>query len=1590
MTSDEQKSDGASDDLLRIDAICDRFESALAAGENPSIEAFVKAHPELNTKVLRLELIRLELYYRQDRGEKPDLAGYSARYALEPTEFQRLESELHERSERPTRSGELSESGDFEWSPPDVPKDDVPEHDVTREMLSKRGFRDIQRLGSGAYGEVHRAYDPERQCEVAIKTPTLKTLSSPKARERFLKEASIGEELDHPNLVKTLGIESFEGHDLIVLRFVDGQNLEQWFREYRKRNELPEPEVVVELMLPVAKALAHLHQRNYAHQDLKPENILIDREGNIFVTDFGLTIHESEQRSWRGSRAGTMAYMSPEQIEWKTHLIDGRSDIWSFGVILYRLLSGKFPFGGPPPESPSEQERYVKDLEKEITEIDARPIRQERTGLSRQLTDICNKCLEKNRKDRYENGYDLAEDLLLFLDKRSESSTAASVKRPIKIVPKGLRSFDAGDSEFFLELLPGPRHSDGVPESIRFLENRLSGVEGGEPLDIGIIFGPSGSGKSSLVKAGLIPRLQANAYDTLFIEATGEDTEVRLLKGLRKKLIGAGDTETLFDMFGLVARRYKANGRKLLVIIDPFEQWLAKNSRFTDNQLVKAFLKCNGAGIQVLILAREDFWWRLNEFTSAIELKLSEKSNYLRVKLFDRDHARRILMAFGEAYGKLPSPERIGAAEGDFLDKALDDLGDRGEYVPVRLALFAEMMNDRPWTTAELKRIGGAKGLGVAFLESKFGPNAPIELRPYTAIAPKLLEAMLPPLGSDIKGKMVSVGQLRDATKGEPKKLQGLLDLMEGDLKLLTKVAADQPEGEVPQTGEDQPAQPAMYQLTHDYLVGSIRDWLDERSRSSRGGRAKLMLRTQTELWNRLNRSKRYLPTSMEWLGIRLRTTRAEWTPLQAAMMRDAGRRAASRTLTAIAVLVAIALGGWLGYTSDERRRLQQKFEVDRNALYAREISEEKQIRKAIDDFVTQHRDRIDAAELISKFDRPSATDSHEKTIDAMLLVQLGQATDRHRDYLVEQMIEESAGNAKLWQSIQRFLETHARGYLSDALQNRLSSAEPVSPAKMLRVYASLVGLKNESFLKLLQSQEDTSSDIVAALLQEPVNNTGIWTEDLLDIKQSLLPQVIAFLKLNALTSNRAKNAAAFLRAFDNPQLTSTVNALSASSTEIEEFQAILEQQQSLTDSKQQTLKNNLAERFHELDAQLDLEDKDQRHCAAFQIARLALVAWQLGESQYLERITSKVPRHGLTRGLVIEMLAQKWTEFDSTWELATLAKDDDPLLPVALLSIEEGLTEKYSTLPGAEKQKTISRFLQLATQHPSAEVHATALFIWRKLKGDPDELPKEILTKSKGEADRQWRVSTPSNLVLVRMVIPNTNGNPHRFEITNTEITKGMYGASSEGEAYETTSSSSDPLTFEQLYRSLNGQIDYQIARFCNQLSLMDGMDETDLCYKIDSSERTYSIDMSCTGYRLPTVEEWQFACTGTGWDQQFVNTCSLTAKTNSVEAAQRLQRHVWLRHNASLEEQPTATRHPNPNGLFDMYGNVDELVMNSNDAEVDSNKLDYRLIGFNVFDPPSTLQTRIANKAELRSFKRNEVHPANGFRLVRTMKAP
>ena len=1562
MSSDPSDDLDSSAELRLIDAVCDAFERDLAAGQNPSIESYIGKHPDLDPKVLRYELVKAECHHRKAIGENPDLAAYSQRYLLETEEIEKIKSDLRRKSAAPTKaiddSTENDPDGEFELT-----ADDTATGEATIAMLERRGFRDIRRIGRGAYGEVDRAYDPQRECDVAIKTPTLKTLASPKARQRFLKEAEIGKQFDHPNVVKTLGVESFEGHDLIIQRFIDGQNLEQWFDAFRKRDEFPEPETVVELLLPVARALAHVHQRGYSHQDLKPENILIDHAGNVFVTDFGLTIHESEQRSWRGSRAGTMPYMSPEQIRWQTHLIDGRSDIWSFGVILYRLLAGKFPFGGPPPKSKSEQERYCEDLEKEITEIDPRPIRQERTGLSRQLTSICNKCLAKSPKDRYENGDDLAEDLLLFLDKRWASVPSATPRRPIKIVPKGLRSFDAGDSDFFLELLPGPRHSDGVPESIRFLENRLQGADGNEPLDLGIIFGPSGSGKSSLVKAGLIPRLQNKNYETLFVEATAEDTEVRLLNGLRGKLKGPSDPESmeLDDAFRLVARRYKANGRKLLVVIDQFEQWLAVNTHFAANQLVDTFRECNGVGIQVLILTREDFWWRLNEFTSAIELTLSERSNYLRVELFDRDHAKRILMAFGEAYGKLPPAERIRVDQEEFLEKSLDDLADQNEYVPVRLALFAEMMSDRPWTMEELKRIGGAKGVGVAFLESRFGRNAPIEMKPYVEIAPRLLEAMLPPLGSDIKGQMLSVAELGDSTKAEPKKLASLLQLMEGDMKLLTKVDADQPEGAVPSTEKNEPTRLTKYQLTHDYLVGSIRQWLDERSRGSRNGRAKLMLRTQTELWNRLNRSTRYLPTSMEWLGIRLRTNKSEWTPMQAAMMHDAARRVAMRSFGTLATIALMAITGWGFYNYVQKSNtLENQIE---NFLTPSITSDEQVLDEVNKLVATQDYLGIDTKGILSRFE--NTHDTHGKTRQALLLARLGSLEHGPIAFLQQQLTAPTT-SAAMWHAIQDAL---ARLNLIpiNQLLARLATPKKPTSAELVRIVASLVSQKG--FVALPQS-DDLCKDLASAIISEPATAALIWARAFGKIPDQLANELYSLFEQEdqrELSKAQAYQASALLSE------AKLIELITEPKINAEEMRGIVTK---LEQDSPRSLKAISAEFADVSNKTLDTEDRNGVNSRErpLKLARLATAASQLKDYSLLRRVGGRT-EDLYVRALAIAHLNRNWASFEDLLSLVIDTDDDDPLLPVVLLATWDHIDSAMVTMPQDMKKVLESRLASLASGHPSAEVHSVALGMWRKVSGKKSEEPIGTDKTTEDRRKSEWFKSEVTGLTMVRLSMPTTEGKVRQFSISSTEVTQQLF------EKYKVLL---DNNINRGPSRPVNNRKPIEILRFLNWLSQSEGIPETEHCYEILENQRDTDTEVSVRvkafnrrGYRLPTVSEWQFAA-GINSRVENPNSMSFHFEANLID------QYAWSFETAQTKTRDVGSLLPLPNGLFDLWGNVSELVLDSinhTDDDIYKNMTLKRCGGSAYF------KKNWAMMSSVEPVEQEDPDVSLGFRIVQTL---
>jgi formylglycine-generating enzyme required for sulfatase activity len=230
----------------------------------------------------------------------------------------------------------------------------------------------------------------------------------------------------------------------------------------------------------------------------------------------------------------------------------------------------------------------------------------------------------------------------------------------------------------------------------------------------------------------------------------------------------------------------------------------------------------------------------------------------------------------------------------------------------VRLALFAEMMKGKPWTPATLREVGGMAGVGVTFLEETFSAaTAPPEHRYHQKAARAILKALLPAAGTDIKGHMRSSAELLEASgyASRPRDFDDLIHILDGELRLLTPTDPEGKEGTADSSFQSQSGQ-KYYQLTHDYLVHSLRDWLTRKQKETRRGRAELLLADRASVWTS-RPENRQLPSLLQWFQIKWLTTKKSWTPPQRKMMRKAGRFHAVRGL-AVAVAVLLLLGsGW-------------------------------------------------------------------------------------------------------------------------------------------------------------------------------------------------------------------------------------------------------------------------------------------------------------------------------------------------------------------------------------------------------------------------------------------------------------------------------------------------------------------------------------------------------------------------------------------------------------------------------------------------------------------------------------------------------
>jgi hypothetical protein len=716
-------------------------------------------------------------------------------------------------------------------------------------------------LGQGGFGQVFLAWDEELHRRVAIKVATRMATAD-------ATEARTVARLDHPHIVPVHDVGRTEqGQLFIVSKLIEGRDLASCIKARR----LP-LEQSARLVSTIAGALHYAHEQGLVHRDVKPDNVLLDESGRPYVCDFGLALRD-EDYGTGPQLAGTPAYMSPEQARREGHRVDRRTDVYSLGVILYELMTGERPFAGG-----------VQEVLRLIAHEEVTPPRQRNPAVPAELERICLRCLAKRAADRYATAAELAAELQAF----GQGGGAGGSQRVFKVVPRGLRSFDAADADFFLELLPGPRDARGLPESLVFWLNRLEETQAERTFSVGLLYGPSGCGKSSLVKAGLLPRL-GERVRAVYVEATGQDTEARLLNGLRKVCPEVRGNLSLPDS---LERLRRTGVRKVVLILDQFEQWLHARHEFAGTELVEALRQCDGVRVQAVVLVRDDFWLAVSRFLKELEVPLVEGHNSALVDLFDLLHARKVLAEFGRAYGRLPEDlTDLGPDQQRFLDEAVSGLARDGKVVSVRLALFAEMVKGKPWTRETLRQVGGTEGVGVTFLEETFSADsAPPEHRLHQKACRAVLQALLPEAGTEIKGHMRSRQELLQASghAERPQAFGDVLRILDNELRLITPTDP-QGLGEADAGNPAQPRDQLYYQLTHDYLVPALRRWLTRKQMETPRGRAELRLAERAALWNAKPENRR-LPDWQEYVSIRRLTDRHSWTDSQRRMMHQAGR----------------------------------------------------------------------------------------------------------------------------------------------------------------------------------------------------------------------------------------------------------------------------------------------------------------------------------------------------------------------------------------------------------------------------------------------------------------------------------------------------------------------------------------------------------------------------------------------------------------------------------------------------------------------------------------------------------------------------
>jgi WD40 repeat protein len=591
------------------------------------------------------------------------------------------------------------------------------------------GYRIESLLGVGGMSVVYLAEDLRLKRKVALKLLAARLAEDGSFRERFLRESELAASIDHPNIVPIYEAGATEDLLYIAMRYVEGADLAE-----RLRGGRLDPGDAIGIVAQVGSALDAAHARGLVHRDVKPSNVLLDRgarpdgSDHVYLADFGLTKRVAEQTGLGdgGNLVGTIDYVAPEQIEGGE--VDGRADVYSLGCVLYECLVGQPPFrGGPdiavvfahlrtePPAASAARPELPVALDAVVSRALAKDPDQRyascrelaRAALavtvdeaSRLLVDAASRAAA-GRSDLSEAEAELAGKVIDLQTAREQARMLGGASTPARAAAegmcpfKGLASFEPVDAEYFF----------GRERLVAELVARLVGAG-----FLGIV-GPSGSGKSSVLRAGLLPALAGGVLPgsegwRRVLMRPGEQP----LAELRRVLV-SGAKDPLAEALAALPPN-----ERLLLAVDQLEELFTACRSEGERAAFAATLACAAAdpyGRAVVVVAlRADFYGRFAGFPELAELL---GSNHVLVGPMQGSELRRAV--------ELPAA-RVGLqVEPELADVLVDDLEGEPGALPLLSTALLELWQKREGNTltvAAYRQSGGVTGAVARLAEDTY------------------------------------------------------------------------------------------------------------------------------------------------------------------------------------------------------------------------------------------------------------------------------------------------------------------------------------------------------------------------------------------------------------------------------------------------------------------------------------------------------------------------------------------------------------------------------------------------------------------------------------------------------------------------------------------------------------------------------------------------------------------------------------------------------------------------------------------------------------------------------------------------------